>query len=192
MPPGFWHEVFTPVNTVVIGGHLYLWECMHLTEYHMFLDNSFSDYFTNTDHPGAYRGIIRMILALRHWDSDRGKFLLLFTPSYLTIGPTVMKKDCFIAASSIILQWHILYQPYYPSGINLKPTDCCSVEEDGERVAAIAFIEHVFKKMKIDTSQDTLAIEREVRHRMLPNVRDEVIDPAWFQIAKYQGESNRK
>jgi hypothetical protein len=77
MPPGCWHEVYTPVNCVTFGGHLYLWECMHLTEYHMQLDHAFNDYFTNTDHPGVYRGIIRMILALRHWDPDRGELLLL-------------------------------------------------------------------------------------------------------------------
>jgi hypothetical protein len=112
---------------------------------------------------------------------------LLFVNLYLA----VMKRDCFIAAASIILEWDTLYCPYDPTGINLKPEDCCTVEEAGELAAAIALIKQVFQQMEISTTKETLAIERELRHRILPNVREDVVDPAWFEVTKYKSESHR-
>jgi hypothetical protein len=106
--------------------------------------------------------------------------------------PAVMNRDCFVAGASIVLEWDEFYHPYDPTAMNLKPTDCCSVEEVGELVAAKALIKQVFQKMNLDTSAESLDIEREIRHRMLPNAREETIDPSWFLITKYVGESNKR
>ena len=100
-----------------------------------------------------------------------------------------MNRDCFIAGSTIVMEWNDFYHPYDPTGVKLKATDCCSLEEDGELKAAKALIKHVFRKMNLENSPESLDIEREIRHRMIPNAREDTIDPSWFRISKYVGES---
>jgi len=74
------------------------------------------------------------------------------------------------------LQWKDLYHPYDTTKVQLKPTDCCAIEEERELKAAISIIEHVFKAIGLDKTDAALQIEREIRHRQLPEARPAVIN----------------
>jgi hypothetical protein len=39
MPPGAWHLVYTPMCTVVMGGHIYLYDTMRFMEMSRMFDN---------------------------------------------------------------------------------------------------------------------------------------------------------
>jgi len=65
MPPGTWHEVYTPVKTIASGGHFLTYETMHLTQWARFMDHGFAASATNADHPAIDRTVYCMVLALR-------------------------------------------------------------------------------------------------------------------------------
>jgi len=69
-PPGAWHTVYTPTKGMTTGGHLWIYEALHLTEISHTYDDSVDqegvfrgNYATNETHV-ADRQIIRMMLAL--------------------------------------------------------------------------------------------------------------------------------
>lgn len=64
MPPGAWHAVYTPINTLAVGGHFLTYECMAQTEVARFHDIKYSRQATNTSHEGIERTLARMSLAL--------------------------------------------------------------------------------------------------------------------------------
>ena len=45
MPPGVWHMVYTPVGGMTSGGHLLMYDTMHLT--------LLSQNYDNSPHPGS-------------------------------------------------------------------------------------------------------------------------------------------
>jgi len=69
-PPGAWHTVYTPTKGMTTGGHMWIYESLHLTELSRGYDDSEDEegvirgnYSTNETHV-ADRQIIRMMLAL--------------------------------------------------------------------------------------------------------------------------------
>lgn len=64
MPPGTFHEVYTPVPSVTIGGHLYSYNTMHLTELCRSLQKDSQGRFTNQDHSSATVTTSLMLAAL--------------------------------------------------------------------------------------------------------------------------------
>ncbi|KAI0054321.1 hypothetical protein BV25DRAFT_1843748, partial [Artomyces pyxidatus] len=67
MPPGAWHEVYTPVNTVISDGHFLCYDALHLTQWSRLYDHM-DKYATNADHVGVRRTLARMAIALRYVD----------------------------------------------------------------------------------------------------------------------------
>ncbi|KAI0054669.1 hypothetical protein BV25DRAFT_1922482 [Artomyces pyxidatus] len=65
MPPGAWHEVYTPINTIISGGHFLQYNTFHLTQWSRLFDASNAE-ATNADHVGMRRTIARMTLALKY------------------------------------------------------------------------------------------------------------------------------
>jgi hypothetical protein len=65
MPPGMWHEVYTPVKCIASGGHFLTYETMHLTQWARWVDSDSATSATNADHAGIVRTISRMVLGLR-------------------------------------------------------------------------------------------------------------------------------
>ena len=53
MPPGTFHEVFTPCPSVTIGGHFYSYHTLHLTEVSRLIDVASEGGFTNADHSSS-------------------------------------------------------------------------------------------------------------------------------------------
>lgn len=64
MPPGIIHAVFTPLASVVIGGHFYCYDTMAATELAMRLDKTKTEKKTNNHHPAYIEMMARMVLAL--------------------------------------------------------------------------------------------------------------------------------
>jgi hypothetical protein len=64
MPPGTFHEVYTPIPSVTVGGHVYSYNALHLTEMSRSLDKKTEEKFTNTTHPSATLTIVQMLAAL--------------------------------------------------------------------------------------------------------------------------------
>ena len=64
MPPGMFHEVYTPVPSVAIGGHMYSYNAMHLTELCRSIQKESDGQFTNQDHSSASITMALMLAAL--------------------------------------------------------------------------------------------------------------------------------
>lgn len=78
MPPGWWHEVYTPVDGVTFGGHLLTYDTLHLMEVSRRFDKTYSMDVTNASHPSVYVLLIRM---------------LCFLPSLQDQGPEVLEPQ---------------------------------------------------------------------------------------------------
>ncbi|KII82657.1 hypothetical protein PLICRDRAFT_33270, partial [Plicaturopsis crispa FD-325 SS-3] len=63
-PPGYWHEVYTPVKSIISGGHFLSYDSLHLTEHCRAFASVFALTSTNADHPGVDRALSRMSIAL--------------------------------------------------------------------------------------------------------------------------------
>jgi hypothetical protein len=64
MPPGTFHEVYTPVPSVTLGGHMYSYNTLHLTELALSLDKATKEKFTNQSHPSTIATIQSMMAVL--------------------------------------------------------------------------------------------------------------------------------
>ncbi|KAF8810840.1 hypothetical protein BYT27DRAFT_7209061 [Phlegmacium glaucopus] len=62
--PGCKHEVYTPVPSVVLGGHFYTYNSLHLTELWRAIDKRTNSRFTNQTHPNSTLTIMMMMAAL--------------------------------------------------------------------------------------------------------------------------------
>lgn len=60
--------VYTPTEAVTTGGHLLMFNTLHLTERSQYLDHCHSG-LTNQDHDGAFPTLIRMMLVYPHLTS---------------------------------------------------------------------------------------------------------------------------
>lgn len=74
MPPGAWHLVYTPVRTVAMGGHLFLYDTMHFTEMSRRFDHKHAREVTNTTHISAFDTLCLMTIHLIRSD-EIGKAL---------------------------------------------------------------------------------------------------------------------
>ncbi|GJE99934.1 hypothetical protein PsYK624_162100 [Phanerochaete sordida] len=63
-PPGVFHEVYTPVCSIAIGGHFFTEETLHLTLQCRLAIQHSGGRAANTFHPSANRRLARMLLAL--------------------------------------------------------------------------------------------------------------------------------
>ena len=64
MPPGTFHEVYTPCPSVTIGGHFYSYHTLHLTELSRLIHQKSEGGFTNADHQSAGLTIALMMACL--------------------------------------------------------------------------------------------------------------------------------
>ena len=65
MPPGVWHEVYTPVKTLASGGHFLTYDMPHLTQMSWIFDSKHGDEATNANHPGILQTLCHMVLAFK-------------------------------------------------------------------------------------------------------------------------------
>ncbi|KAF8058566.1 hypothetical protein FPV67DRAFT_1676141 [Lyophyllum atratum] len=70
MPPGVFHAVYTPIRNVAKGGHLFLYDALHLTEAARASDHKRAKFVTNTEHVSVGRTLARMAIALLRLSSD--------------------------------------------------------------------------------------------------------------------------
>ena len=75
MPPGTWHAVYTATPSFTGGGHMLLYDALHLTEFSRAFDHEHSDYSTNANHQ-VDRILCRMALALPILAAERSKLFL--------------------------------------------------------------------------------------------------------------------
>jgi hypothetical protein len=76
MPPGTFHEVYTPIPSVTIGGHMYSYSTLHLTELCRSMQKASQGQFTNQDHESASITLSLMMVALL-LIPEQGKFSLV-------------------------------------------------------------------------------------------------------------------
>ena len=62
--PGCLHEVYTPVPSVVRGGHFYNYNSLHLTEVSRAIDLRSEDALSNQTHSSATLTLTMMLAAL--------------------------------------------------------------------------------------------------------------------------------
>lgn len=62
--PGCLHEVYTPIPSVVRGGHFYSYTSLHLTEVSRSIDKLTEESLSNQTHPCASLTLAMMLLAL--------------------------------------------------------------------------------------------------------------------------------
>jgi hypothetical protein len=63
MPPGTWHAVYTATPSNTEGGHFFMYDTLHLTEFSRAFDHKYSLYSTNANHQ-VDRSLCRLTLAL--------------------------------------------------------------------------------------------------------------------------------
>lgn len=68
MPPHLAHAVYTPSLTFAAGGHMLLYDCLHLTEQARLTDTRYGETATNTNHDGVDCMLYRMCIALTQGD----------------------------------------------------------------------------------------------------------------------------
>jgi hypothetical protein len=108
MAPGTFHEVFTPVPSVTIGGHLYSYNALHLTELSRSLDKKTDEKFTNTSHPSSTLTVALMLAALPLL-KDKGMFFCIFILFYLNYCIVLHQKP--LAALCRMVQHPAAYSP---------------------------------------------------------------------------------
>ncbi|KAG2062750.1 hypothetical protein BDR04DRAFT_1123729, partial [Suillus decipiens] len=64
MPPGKFHEVYTPLVTFAMGGHFLSYHTMHLSEWSCFLDHLYGSLFTNEERQDTLLVLRRMVVAI--------------------------------------------------------------------------------------------------------------------------------
>lgn len=74
--PGCLHEVFTPVPSVVRGGHFYSYNSLHLTEVSRAIDFVTNESLSNQSHPCASLTLAMMLAALPLFNEFR-KFIFI-------------------------------------------------------------------------------------------------------------------
>ncbi len=62
MPPGTWHEVYTPVKGICSSGHFLCYNALHLTAISRLFDQHNSSVSTNDNHPGIHQTLSRMLV----------------------------------------------------------------------------------------------------------------------------------
>ncbi|KAI0043542.1 hypothetical protein FA95DRAFT_1609321 [Auriscalpium vulgare] len=117
MPPGLWHWVYTPVNTIMRGGHFLMYDSMHLTQWSRFLDVMQGEHNTNADHVAMRRILAQMTMAL---------------PS--SGGKCIRRKQFVALASMVLNEWD-----YVPAGAD-NPPQAAQSEDDIEMVLAYRII----------------------------------------------------
>ncbi|KAI0054249.1 hypothetical protein BV25DRAFT_1922880 [Artomyces pyxidatus] len=115
MPPGAWHEVYTPVNTVISDGHFLCYDVLHLTQWSRLYDHM-DKYATNADHVGVRRTLARMAIALRYVDRT-------------------MPKRCFQALASFVSE-----EGRYRAADRDKDSIGARYEDDIEMVVAYRIV----------------------------------------------------
>lgn len=86
------HIVYTPVNSVASGGHLYNYESMHLVEMSRHFDRFYTIQATNAVHGGAFRTICRMVMAMPYLCTDKSEFKLTLHCSRLSISKRIFPE----------------------------------------------------------------------------------------------------
>ncbi|KAF8870298.1 hypothetical protein BD779DRAFT_1681290 [Infundibulicybe gibba] len=71
MPPGTWHLVYTPVGTHASGGHIYMYDTLHLTEISRWFDREHGFEVTNTSHISAYMTLCMMMCHIVRMSKQR-------------------------------------------------------------------------------------------------------------------------
>lgn len=64
MPPGVWHQVFTPVKTVASGGQFLTYDALHLTEVARAFDKKQARMVTNASHESVFPNLCGMLVGL--------------------------------------------------------------------------------------------------------------------------------
>lgn len=137
-PPGVNHMVYTPVPTVMSGGHFLTYEAMHLTEMALTLDfglgNEDMQHATNALHPGTLRKVYRMAIAL---------------PTLVLERPLFPKRSIIALASIVSTDPRSFSVDKYDEGVRLKVKDALVVEIAGERARALYVMDGVMRRWNI-------------------------------------------
>lgn len=72
MPPGTWHEVYTPCHAHASGGHFISYDTMHLMEISRHFDHNNGLAATNSSHASVHTTLCYMMVGMIRMD-DRGE-----------------------------------------------------------------------------------------------------------------------
>ncbi|KAI5981118.1 hypothetical protein EDD15DRAFT_2380326 [Pisolithus albus] len=139
-PPGANHMVYTPVHTVMSGGHFLTYETLHLTEMALTFDFGLDhkgehQHATNSLHPGTLRKVYRMAIAL---------------PVLVLERPQFPKRSIIALASIVSTNPRSFSIDDYKEDVCLKAKDALARELGGERARALMIMNKVMKKWHIN------------------------------------------
>ncbi|KII89489.1 hypothetical protein PLICRDRAFT_29715 [Plicaturopsis crispa FD-325 SS-3] len=142
-PPGYWHEVYTPVKSIVSGGHFLCYDTLHLTEQCRVLASTSALTSTNAEHPGIDRALSRMAIALPIMGQGRRIPLRPIAALRAMLKDPAKYKS---QANKNTPESHdILYVP---------KTDFLGLESEAERLAGLKIAESIL--CSTGASDDTL------------------------------------
>ncbi|KAI6001233.1 hypothetical protein EDD15DRAFT_2230494 [Pisolithus albus] len=137
-PPGVNHMVYTPVPTVMSGGHFLTYETMHLTEMALTLDSELGNedmqHATDALYPGTLRKVYHMAIAL---------------PTLVLARPLFPKRSIIALASIVSTDPRSFSVDKYDEGVRLKVRDALAVEIAGERARALCVMDEVMRRWNI-------------------------------------------
>ncbi|CAA7265614.1 unnamed protein product [Cyclocybe aegerita] len=93
-PPGIFHEVYTPVPSVTLGGHFYSYDAAHLTELTRSFGFQTNGSLTNQSHDSALFTLEMMVLALPKIEGRGSKSIaalcrMILRPRQYTAAPAL-------------------------------------------------------------------------------------------------------
>lgn len=153
-PPGFWHKVYTPIKSIISGGHFYCYDALRYTEIARAFDKNYSLSSTNAEHDSSDRTLIRMALAIPYIVQERCMFLCSFSKHILLSFIPALSRASLVALAAM-LKHPQDYQPEIDPDVpalKLRKTDFLYAEENEERRLALKIIDRVLEAMGITNS----------------------------------------
>jgi hypothetical protein len=171
MPPGYWHEVYTPTHSICRGGHFFSLETMHLTEMSWRVDRKRGS--TADNYAGVLRSLCRIALALPRWREQsrcRRPFLRPF--GCLSACLEVLKWPVLALARMLIKEKE--YRPARSEGLNSPQGECLRGRELMELEGAIGLVRSIMLAACVPDSG--LDEERDKWTARFPDPGEEMID----------------
>ena len=148
------HEVFTPEKSVVLGGHFYLENALHLTEWTRWATNKVLGAGTNTYHAGTVRVFARMVMAVAHRGERESKSHLVTTLGAVSriLRHKLVLRRPFIAMARMFLQRSVYSLSDHVKDDDSDP-DPLHAETEREAWVAQELIMAILKHNNLDTTE---------------------------------------
>ena len=154
------HMVYTPTYAIASGGHFTCYEGLHMTEIARSFDRAYARHATNAPHPGMYRTLCRMTIALPTICNTRGAFISYSQIPSLT-NVSVFYRRPILALLSMILRPNAyqLERMQSDSEPYMSKYDVLRLESEADRVEAQRVASRILAHHGLSVEQLTEELE---------------------------------